>query len=102
MEDRHVAAQVGHVADDVRGEDDDHVVADGAEEVVEADALLRIEAGGGLVDDDEAGLAEERLRDAEALLHSAGEAAEGLLADVEEVRLLEERVDDVAPLLGVA
>ena len=44
------------------------------------------------------GSAEQRLRDAEALAHAAGETAERLLAHVVEVGLLQQRRDDVAPL----
>ena len=55
-----------------------------------------IEPRGRLVDDDQLRVAEQRDGDAEALAHAAGEAAELLLARVPQVRLLEQRVDDVA------
>ena len=97
VDDRHVRAQVAHVGDDVRGQDDDDVLADVREQVVEAHALLGVEAGGRLVDDDELRVAEQRLRDAEALAHAAGEAAQRLLAHVVQVGLLQQRRDDVAP-----
>ena len=41
------------------------------EQVVEAQALLGIEPGGGLVDDDEPRIAGDRLGDAEPLAHAA-------------------------------
>ena len=44
-----------------------------------------IEAGGRLVDDDQLRIAEQRLRDAEALAHAAGERAELALAHVPEI-----------------
>ena len=101
MNDRHVAAQIAHVGDDVRGENDDDVLADGAEQVVKAHALFGIEAGGGLVDDDEPRISQQRLRDAEALLHAAGKAAQRLVAVIPEIGLPQQRLHHVAPLLGV-
>ena len=57
---------------------------------MEAVALLRVEAGGGLVHDDEARVAEQGLGNAEALLHAAGVAAHMLLAHVVEVGLVQQ------------
>ena len=68
---------------------------------MEADALFGIESGGGLVDDDEARIAEESLRNAEALLHAAGVSAERFAAVVVEIGLLEKRADDFFALVGV-
>ena len=85
-------AQLADVLDDVRGEDDHAVLAQLAEQVQEAHALGRVEAGGRLVDDDEPRVAEQRHRDAEALPHAAGEAAELLLAHVPEVGLPQQRL----------
>ena len=80
------------------GEDDGDVAADGGEQVEEAIALGGVEAGGRLVDDDEAGIAEQGLRDAEALLHAAGVGGERFLADVPEIGLLEQRFDHLLAL----
>jgi hypothetical protein len=71
----------------------DHILADLGKEVQEAVALLRIEAGGGLVDDDELGIADQRLGDPEALPHSAREAGKRLLAHRPQVHLVEEGLD---------
>ena len=79
-EHRHARAQVGDVVDDVGREDDDDIVADRGEQVEEAVALLGVEAGGRLVDDDQLGVADQRLGDAEALPHAAREAGDGLVA----------------------
>ena len=57
-DDRHVRAEVGDVFDDVRREDHDHVLADLGQQVEEAVALLGVEAGGRLVDDDQLRLAD--------------------------------------------
>ena len=56
--------------------------ADGAEQIEKAVALRRVQAGGRLVDDDQPGIGEQRLRDPEALLHAAGVSGERLLADI--------------------
>ena len=72
----------------MRREDDDDVFADFGEQVQETMALDRIEAGGRLVDDESFGAPDQRDRDAEPLLHSARESADGLLARVPEIRLL--------------
>ena len=77
----------------MRGEDDDDVAANGAEQVEEAVALGGIEAGRWLVDDDELGIGEQRLGDAEALLHASGIGAERFLAGIPEIGLVEQRVD---------
>jgi hypothetical protein len=79
-------------------EDDGDVGADGAEEIEEAIALCGIEAGGGLVDDDELGIGEQGLRDAEALLHAAGVGAEGFLAGGPEIGLIQKSIDHLAAL----
>jgi hypothetical protein len=85
----------------VRRENHDDVQRDVGEQVVKAHALLGVEAGGRLVDDDEARVAEQRLRDAEALPHPAREAAELLLADGEEVDALEQCAHRLAPRLRI-
>ncbi len=54
------------------GEEHRAVLGQFREEPVEADPLLGIEAGGGLVDNDQLRIAGERLRDPEPLLHTAG------------------------------
>ena len=65
------------------------------EQVVEAQALLGIEAGGGLVDDDEARIAGDRLRDAEALAHAARVALHRALGGEGEVHALEQLADEL-------
>ena len=95
IDDRHPAAQLRHIVDDVRRENDDGVFADVAEQVQETDAFAGIEAGGRLVDDDQRRVSEERDRDAEPLAHAPGVGAELLLPDVVQVRLVEEGVDDL-------
>ena len=97
-DDGHAGAELAHVIDDVGGEDDGAVAAQGGEQVQEAIALGGVQAGRGLVDNDEAGIAEQRLRDAEALLHAAGIGGEGLLANVPQIGLLEQRVDHLLAL----
>ena len=75
-----------------------------AEQVQEAHALGRVEAGRRLVHDHQLRIAQQRHGDAEALPHAARVAAELLLADLPQVRLPEERLDDLLarPALGDA
>ena len=53
VDDRETGAQLGHVLDDVRREEDEMRSPISAQQVQEADALLRVEARGGLVHDDQ-------------------------------------------------
>ena len=96
--DRHPRAEVGDVGDDVGREDDDHRFPDRREQVQEALPLLGIEPRRRLVDDQETRIAEQRLGDAEALPHAAGEGAELARARVQKIRLPEQRVHDVLAL----
>jgi hypothetical protein len=89
----HARAEIRHVVDDVRREDHHHVLADLGEQVQKTVALLRIEAGGGLVDDDQLRIADQRLGDAEALAHAAGKAGQHLLADAPQIRLMQQGFD---------
>ncbi len=100
-DDRHGGAEVGNVLDDMGGEDHHHVLADLGQEVQEAVSLLRVEACGGLIDDDQPRVAEQGLGDAEALAHAAGEAGERLVADLPEVHLGEEALDHRLAIGGV-
>src|SRR5687767_6660923 len=95
VDDRHAGAQLGDVLDDVRREDDDAVLSQLAQQVEEAHPLGRVEAGRRFVDDHQLRAAEERHGDAETLPHSPGVAAQLLLPYVPEVRLPEERLDDL-------
>jgi hypothetical protein len=61
--------EVGDVVDDVRRQDHDDVLADLGQQVVEAVALLGIEAGGRLVDDDQAADCRSAPARSEALPH---------------------------------
>ena len=58
------------VGDDVGRENDDTLAGKLGEEIAEADALFRVEAGSGLVDDEELWVVEKSLRDSDALAHA--------------------------------
>jgi hypothetical protein len=79
-------------------EDHDAVLAQLAEKVQEAHALGGVEARGGFVHDDQSRVAQQSHRDAEALPHPPGEAAQVLLPDLVEVRLPEQRIHGFLPL----
>ena len=93
VQDRHARAQVGDVLDDVGREDHDHLLADLGQQVVEAVALAGVEAGGGLVHDQQLRIADQGLGDAEALAHAAREARQRLPAHVVEVAAPEHGLD---------
>jgi hypothetical protein len=95
-DDCHAGTEIRDVFDNVRREDHDHVLADLGQQVEEAVAFFGIEAGGGLVDDDQLRLANERLRDAEPLPHATRESRECLLAHVPQVDLVQQRIDSLA------
>ena len=82
-------------------ENDDDIFSDGAQQIVKAHSLLGIETSGRFVNDDEAGIAEKGLRDAEALLHAAGKAAQRLISMFIQVGLLEQRAHHFAAFLRV-
>src|SRR6185369_3034046 len=86
-DDRHARTQIGNVFDDVRRENHDDLLADAGEQIEKSIALFRIESGGRLVDDHQARIAEQRLRDAEALPHAAGKRTELALAHVPKIHL---------------
>ena len=75
----------------MRGQDDHHVLANLRQQVQEAVALFRVQAGGGLVDNDQLRVAKQCLGDAETLAHATREAGEGFFAHVPEVHLLQQR-----------
>src|SRR6185295_11525900 len=88
------------VLDDVRREDDDAILRELGEQMVEAEALLGIEARRGLVDDDEPRIPRNRLRDAEALAHAARIALHRALRRVAQVHALEELGRELLHPLG--
>jgi hypothetical protein len=84
------------------GRQDHHnFLADLCQKIEKTVPLFRIEAGGGLVHDDELGLADQGLGDAETLAHAAGKAGDGLLADRPEIDLVQQGLDRLPPLGAV-
>ena len=63
-------------------EDDNALAGQLGEKIAKADALFGIEARGGLINDEELRIVQERLRDADTLTHAAGISAERALRDV--------------------
>ena len=61
-------------------------------------ALCWVEASGGFIDNDELWLTQQCLRDSEALLHAAGVGAERFFADIPEIGLMQEGIDDLVAL----
>ena len=73
----------------MRRKNDELSGAEIRKDIAESHALFGIESGGWLVDDDELGIVDERLCDAEALLHAAGESADGAIGDAVQIHHLE-------------
>ena len=97
-DDGHARAKLANVVDDVSGKNDRDFAADGAEQIQKAIALGGIQSGGGLVDDDQPGIGEQCLRNAEALLHAAGIRAERLFAHLPQIGLLQQRIHHLLAL----
>ena len=75
VDDRDRGAQLLELGEDVAADHDRLAeAAKLAEELAQLDAGARIEAGGGLVEQEHLGIVDERVGEAEALLHAAGEA----------------------------
>ena len=71
-----------HFGQDVGAEDDGVVAGEAVDQLADFDDLLGIEAGGGLVEDQDVGVVDDRLGEADALAVALGELADQLVADV--------------------
>ena len=81
------------IGDDMRGEDHDALAGELREQVAETDALFGVESGRGLIDDEKLWIVEQRLSDADSLLHSSGKASQRATAHIGEVHQVQELVD---------
>ena len=84
---------------DVRAEDDRVIAGQAPDEIARLDDLLRIEAGGRLVEDQDFGVVNERLRQADALPVALRQLAAVPIGHVGDVRALHDGGD---PLLAFA
>jgi hypothetical protein len=75
VNDRDARRDALDVGADVCRKDDDAVAGHLAQEGSQPNPLLRIQARRRLVDDQESRIVEQRLRDSDALTHSAGKTA---------------------------
>ena len=64
-----------------------------ADHVADEEAAERVEAGGGLVEEDEVGLAEEGLREPDPLPHALAVLAEALVARLAELHPAEQPLE---------
>src|SRR5947209_9210992 len=101
MDDRHLPAEITHIRNDMRRKDHNDVLANGAEQVMEADTLFRIETRRRLIHDDQLRIAQQGLGNAEALFHASGKAPQGLLPMLKQVGLLQKRRYHIASFLGI-
>src|SRR5690606_40415895 len=90
VDDRDVAAQLLGLFQVMGGEDDGHPLAvELGDEVPHRAAQLDVDAGGGLVEDQQARLVDQRAGDHQAALHAAGEHARGHVALVPQAELVQ-------------
>ena len=90
VHDRDAGAEHRDVIHDVRGEQDGAVLGEFREQAVETEPLLRVQARRGLVDDQEPGVARQRLRDPQPLPHAARVPFNLALRGVGEVHAVEQ------------
>jgi hypothetical protein len=93
VQQRHRVRRRLHVRDDVCRQDHHPVVGRRRQDVPEPHALLGVEPDRRLVDDQQLRVAHERLRDADAATHPAGERPDALVTHVAEVRQRQLRLD---------
>jgi hypothetical protein len=94
LEDDGLIAEVVELAEDVRGDEDgDAALAGAGEDVAQVAAAARVEAVGGLVEDEQARAVEQAAGDEQALAHALGQGAGGGVALVDEVEGGEHLVD---------
>ena len=95
LDDADAGAAVGQLGEDVAG-DEDRLAhrAELFEQRFHFEAGAGVEAAGGFVEDQDGRVVDERLGQAEALLHAAGEAVDEVVALVREVEQFEHVADD--------
>ena len=88
-------AVAGHfdLGEDMRGDDDGHAAAEAGDEIADDEDLMRIQADGGLVHDNDGRLGEDGFGDADALAVAFGKLADDFVPDPFQVAELENFVD---------
>ena len=79
VDDDHMVAHRLHLLHDVGGEQHGAVLAVGADKFADFNELVRIETGGGLVQNQHFGVVDERLRDADTLFVTARQGPDFLV-----------------------
>ncbi|MNN22539.1 hypothetical protein D3C81_1358990 [compost metagenome] len=87
--------------EDMRGNDDDLVGRQILDQLAHLMLLVRVEAVGGLVEDQRARIVEDRLGQADAALEALGKGLDGLAEDMLQLHLADRPVDPL-PLFGTA
>ena len=98
VDDRDACRQALDVGADVRGENDDPLAGHIAQKRSKSHAFLGIQSRRRFVDDQEPRVVEQRLRDADALAHAAGETAQRPRPCVREVESFQQHRDAGAQL----
>lgn len=92
-QEQQLACHILHVRHDVRRDDHDLLQGDLRDEIAHRDALPRVQPGRRLIEDENVRLVQNGLRQQQALLHAAGEAADRLAAHVGQADRAERPVD---------
>src|SRR5258708_5858638 len=101
MNDGHVGAEIHHILDDVRRQDDDHLFSDLRKQIIEAVALAGIEAGSRLIHNEQLRTAQQSLRDPETLPHAARITGQRFLAVIVKIAPPQHRLHQPLSLLAV-
>ena len=98
VDDQNAVANGGDLLQDVGGEDDGLLAAQLLDEVSDLDDLVRIEAAGGLVEDEHFGRMQDRLGQPNPLLVALREVLDVAVQDVSNAALVGDLFDACAPL----
>src|ERR1035438_5043344 len=85
----------------MRGKNHDHIPSQGTEQVEKAIALRRIETGRGLVHNNQLGVSQKSLGNAETLLHAARVGTQSFLASIPEIGVLQEHIHNLLTLTSL-
>lgn len=80
------------------GQNNHHILTVLAQQVVDAITFGRVETSSGLIHNDQSEIANQRLCDTKALLHSARKRIDGFLTHVIQIYLMQQTFNQIFPL----
>src|SRR5690606_4046015 len=93
VDDDDALGDLAHLGEDVAREEQRPLAAEALDEIADLGDLPRVEPRGRLVEDEHLGIAEERLREPDALAKALAQLADEAPPDLAEARRLDRRVD---------